>query len=127
MPLQSLINVLLLIYLLSFPLLLALNSKVLKGKNKDFNKALKMGRKIHPIVGVILVVSGLIHGYLKLGGQFMFHTGSLLIIALMLNGALGFYYKKNRNKKTAFMHRLVGFIILALFLLHYLKPWFFGV
>lgn len=126
MPIQSLINVLLLTYLASFPLLLYLNKEVVKGKNKNLNKALKTGRKIHPYVGIVLVISGLIHGYTKLGGQFMFHTGSLLLMALMANGFLGFYYKKKHNRKIATVHRALGFLIIALFLLHYLKPWFFG-
>ena len=126
MPIQSLINILLLAYLLSFPILLTLNKKVIKGKNKNLNKALKIGRKVHPIVGIVLVISGSIHGYSKLGGQFMFHTGSLLLMALILNGMIGFYYKKKHNRKIATVHRILGFTILALFLLHYINPWFFG-
>lgn len=126
MSVHSLFNVILLFYLLSFPLLLTINSKWIKGKNKNLNKSIKFGRKIHPFVGITLIVSGFIHGYLKMGGQFIFHTGSLLLIALILNGALGFYYKRTHNRKFAYAHRLIGFGILGLFALHYLNPWFFG-
>lgn len=125
MNLHSLLNVLLLLYLVSFPIALEVNKKVLKGKNKKYNQAMKMGRKVHPVVGIVLVLSGALHGYLKLGGQFMFHTGSLLLIALALNGVLGFVYKKKRMKKLAMLHRTLGFIIIGLFLLHYFNPWFF--
>lgn len=126
MTVHSLFNVLLLLYLVSFPVLLYINKNVLKGKNKNLNKALKMGRKIHPYVGITLVISGFIHGYLKLGGQFIFHTGSLLLAALALNGVLGFLYKRKKKKNLALYHRIVGFTIVGLFLLHYTSPWFFG-
>ena len=126
MTIHSLFNVLLLLYLVSFPILLYVNKKVIKGKNKNLNKALKMGRKIHPYVGITLVVSGFIHGYLKLGGQLMFHTGSLLLTALAINGVLGFIYKKKKKKNLAKFHRIIGFVIVGLFLLHYTNPWFFG-
>ncbi|MDW7661121.1 MAG: hypothetical protein SCL54_06755 [Bacillota bacterium] len=118
-------NVILLIYLLSFPLALELNKRVFRGKKKKFNKALKMGRKFHPYVGITLVVTGLIHGYNKLGGTLSFHTGSLLLLILIINGFIGFMYKKKRNKKLATTHRIVGIAVAAAFLLHYINPWFF--
>jgi hypothetical protein len=118
-------NVILLVYLLSFPLALELNKRVFRGKKKKFNKALKMGRKYHPYAGITLIVSGLIHGLDKLGGTLRFHTGSLLLIILIINGFIGFMYKKKRNKKLATVHRIVGVVIAAAFLLHYINPWFF--
>lgn len=118
-------NVILLIYLLSFPLALELNKRVFRGKKKNFNKILKTGRKIHPYVGITLIVTGLIHGFNKLGGELRFHTGSLLLLILIINGLIGFTYKKKRNKKFATYHRIVGIVIAASFLLHYINPWFF--
>ena len=126
MNIHSLFNVLLLLYLVSFSVLLYVNKSVLKGKNKNLTKALKIGRKIHPFVGITLVVSGFIHGYLKLGGQLMLHTGLLLLTALAINGVLGFMYKKKKKKDLSKMHRIIGFVIVGLFLLHYTNPWFFG-
>ena len=126
MNVHSLLNVILLLYLLSFPIVLEVNKRKLKGKNKKFNQMIKMGRKIHPFVGVALILSGALHGYLKMGGQFVFHTGSLLLMGLMLNGILGFIYKKKKKMVLALCHRIVGFLIIGLFLLHYLKPWYFS-
>lgn len=126
MNIHSLFNVLLLLYLVSFPVLLYLNKKVLKGKNKDFNKAMKNGRKIHPYVGITLVISGFIHGYLKLGGELILHTGLVLLTTLAINGIIGFVYKKKKKKDLAKLHRIIGFAIVGLFLLHYFNPWFFG-
>ena len=123
MNLHSLFNILLLFYLASFPLLLYLNKHHLKGKNKRFNKALKYGRKIHPYAGITLILSGFLHGYLKMGGRLVFHTGTILLFALAVNAFLGFYYKKTRNKRFAFLHRIVGIVSVVLFLLHYINPW----
>lgn len=124
MNLHSLLNVILLIYLASFPLLIYINKKVLKGKNKNFNKSLKLGRKIHPYAGIILIISGGLHGYLKMGGQFVLHTGSLLLFSLIINGILGFMYRKTHNRKLANIHRYFGIVVISLFILHYANPWF---
>lgn len=118
-------NAILLVYLLSFPLMLELNKKVFKGKKKEFNKILKTGRKVHPYVGITLIITGLIHGYDKLGGVLRLHTGSILLLILVINGIIGFTFKKKRIRKLATIHRIVGVVIAAAFLLHYINPWFF--
>lgn len=118
-------NVILLFFLLSFPLALELNKRIFRGKKKKFNKILKNGRRIHPYAGLLLIVTGLIHGYIKLDGTLKFHTGSLLLIILIINGFIGFYYKKKHNKRLATTHRIVGMAVAAAFLLHYISPWFF--
>lgn len=125
MNIHSLFNVLLLLYLVSFPILIEVNKKFLKGKNKNFNKGLKLGRKIHPYTGIVLILSGALHGYLKMGGRLMFHTGTLLLSVLVLTGIIGFIYKKKRVRNLALTHRTLGIIIVLLFLLHYFKPWYF--
>ena len=126
MNIHSLLNVLLLAYLLSFPLLLEVNKRILKGKNPNLNRALRTGRRIHPWTGVILVVSGGLHGYLKLGGAFAFHTGSLLLLILALNGVLGFAYRKTRKRHLAAWHRGIGVLAAAAFVVHYTVPWLFA-
>ena len=89
-------NVALLIILTSLFLALELNKRWLKGKNKAFNQFLKRGRRIHPYVGGILIVTGILHGYFKIG-RLDFHTGSLLLGILGLNGINGmpFYVAHN--------------------------------
>jgi Na+/proline symporter len=119
-------NVFLLAILLSFPILLNVNKRILKGKNKGFNHFLKNGRKMHPYVGILVILIGAYHGYTMLGGNFMFHTGSLLLMLLAANGVLGFLYKKKRKKIFSTLHQAVGGLILAAFLLHFFNPWFFA-
>lgn len=117
-------NAFLLFVLLSFPLAIEINKRWLKGKNKNYNLFLKNGRKIHPYIGGLLVLTGLIHGYLKLG-RIAYHTGTLLLIVLSLNGLLGLVFKRTRNRTYAKVHRYMGILIVLLFLLHYLRPWYF--
>ncbi len=120
------INVLLLFSLLTFPALLWLNKHILKGKNKAMNAFIKKGRRIHPYIGITVIVLGALHGYSMLGGQFMFHTGSLLLLLFIANGILGFAYKKKKDRKLSKLHQAFGLLILLTFALHYLNPWFFS-
>ena len=126
MNIHSMLNVLLLAYLLSFPVLLEVNKRILKGKNPNMNRALKTGRRIHPWTGALLVVSGGLHGFLKLGGEFAFHTGSLLLIVLALNGVLGFAYRRTRKRLLANWHRGIGALAAIAFIVHYTVPWLFS-
>lgn len=126
MNILSVINILLLIDLLLYPMLLSYNKKYARGKNKKLNQFIKFGRKIHPYIGLLLIITGSIHGFLKLGGQFIFHTGSLLLILLILNGLLGLIYKRSRKRSLAKLHRFIGLLILFAFALHYLRPWLFS-
>ena len=123
MTVHSFFNIMLLLYLVSFPILLEVNKRHFKGKNKSFNLVTRRGRKIHPYVGILLIISGAIHGYLKLGGELTLHTGSILLMLLILNGILGFLFKKTRKRELALLHRSVGGVIVIAFFIHYLKPW----
>lgn len=123
MTVHSFFNIILLLYLLSFPILLEVNKRKFKGKNKSFNLVTRRGRAIHPYVGALLIISGAIHGYLKMGGVLTLHTGSILLMLLVLNGILGFLFKKTRKRNLALLHRSVGVAIVIAFFVHYLKPW----
>ena len=120
------LNVFFLALLVSFPIVLELNKKIFKGKNKIINKALKNGRKSHPYVGVVVISIGAIHGYSMLGLNFILHTGSVLLILLLINGILGFLYKRKRTKILRISHRIIGYLIILAFSLHYFNPWFFS-
>jgi hypothetical protein len=124
MTVHSFINILLLLYLISFPIMLQVNIRKLRGKNKSLNKALKYGRKIHPYVGIALILSGALHGFNKMGSIFITHTGSLLLLGLLLTGMVGFIFRSKRDRFLAKVHVGMGIVILGLFLLHYLNPWF---
>jgi len=122
----AIVNVVILIGLVSFPALIELNKRVLKGKNRTMNKIIMNGRKVHPVMGLVLIVSGMVHGYLKLDGVLQLHTGHLLVLALIGNAVLGFVFKKKRKRALALAHRLVGVLIVLAFFVHYLNPWLLG-
>lgn len=125
MNLHSLFNVILLFGLVFFQIIWFWTLKISKGRNKKLTRVLKTMRPFHPYIGLTLIISGAIHGYLKLGGQLSFHTGSLLLIFLMANGLIGFMYKRTKKRPLASLHRLVGVGVLVSFFIHYFKPWLF--
>ena len=127
MSLLAWVNVILLVYLALFPVIIEINKRVFKGKSKNFIKMMKYGRKIHPVAGILLIVSGLVHGYLMLEGNLIFHTGFLIVFLLVLNAVTGFIFKKKRIRKIALLHRITGVLIILSFLLHYFNPWYFSL
>ena len=66
---------------------------------------------------------GALHGYIMLGGRVNRHTGSILLLMLVINGGVGFYYKKSRNKAARKANIIIGLLIVLAFALHYLNPW----
>ena len=121
------VNVVLIVYLALFPIIIEINKRGFKGKNKNFNKMLKYGRKIHPVAGILLIFSGVIHGYIMLGGSLIFHTGMLLVFLLCVNAVTGFVFRKKRNRGLALFHRITGVLIVLSFLLHFFNPWYFSL
>lgn len=106
----------------SFPLRL-LNQKLKNGKLTFLIRFLK---KYHKITGLFLVISGFIHGFLALGYNFYFHTGSLLwwmIILMFLFYLLG--KLKFLKRKWIYFHRNLGVLLVAFLLIHLLNPWLF--
>jgi len=101
------INVFLLALLASFPIMLELNKKVFKGKNKNINKLLKNGRKAHPYVGIVVILIGAIHGYSMLGLNFILHTGSVLLMLLLINSYFAHeYYSMNLENSIFYRNQL---------------------
>lgn len=78
--------------------------------------AVKVMRRWHPIVGGVLVVSGVAHGYLAWGWNFR-HTGYLLYFFIILQGILGIGLLRKR-KKLKVAHRLLSIGMLVLLGLH---------
>lgn len=123
MTLHSAFNLLLLALIVAFPILLEANKRHFRGKKPALNSLLKQWRRVHPWIGVLLVVSGALHGYNKLGGKLQFHTGSTVLLALILTGVLGFSFKKIKRRPWSHAHRISGILVLLLLLWHYLFPW----
>ncbi len=96
------------------------NSKGVGGKNSGVSLALyKKMRLLHPLLGGLIIVLGMIHGYLALG-TVKLHTGLLVVITVMLMGALAIFGPKMKGlrKKWRNLHRGMGFILLIFVILH---------
>ncbi len=88
-----------------------------RSKKSQWTKSLaRWIRRMHPILGGILVISGISHGYLAWGWNFR-HTGYLLYLFVLLQGILGIGLVKGEKRLKNF-HRLVSLIMLMLLGLH---------
>lgn len=73
-------------------------------------------RRLHPIFGGVLAMTGIMHGYMAWGWNFR-HTGYLLYAFVLLQALLGIgLLKKKKSLKN--MHRLVSVGTLFLLGLH---------
>ena len=111
------LNILLALIALSLFLLRRLNRYLLNNKNQFIKKLQKPLSKIHPFIGIALLILAYFHGDLALGTLFKIHTGPLawfILLAMLLLGTLG---KKYRVKNWLKIHRvLAAFFVLSIFL-----------
>lgn len=92
-----------------------------KIKNKSFVAFVRFLRPLHIATGFTLVGVGLTHGVLVLG-RLELHTGWVLWIGILL-AMLGFILRKTIGSKWVKVHRVVGFVLLGLFLVHRFFPY----
>ncbi len=90
-----------------------------KGNNGRSMALYKRMRLLHPLLGGLIIVLGLIHGYLALG-TIRPHTGLLVVITIILMGAIAIFGPKMKvlRKKWRNLHRGMGLILLIFVVLH---------
>lgn len=114
------INVILASVQVSMYIVRRINKHQFKNSSEALKKSAKLLKKVHPYTGTLLVITGITHGYMLLGG-FRLHSGYfawLLILAVVFFGWAGPKYKiKNWLK----IHRTLVLILVAAALLHVLK------
>ena len=98
-----------------------LNKKFIKTKNKTFFKLVKFLRSLHKPFGIVLIVLGLIHGYMALR-SLRLHTGTLFYIAILVTGILGGSFYKLKKKELFVWHKRMAIVAVVLFFLHYFFP-----
>ena len=76
-------------------------------------------RIIHPILGILIVGIGLVHGYLALG-TIRLHTGLLVVIWIMLMGSVAIFGPRMKvlRKKWRNLHREMGLVLLIFVIIH---------
>lgn len=98
-----------------------MNRKIFRNKNIQIRSLVKFIRKFHKPLGIILIVTGIAHGYMALG-SIRLHTGSILYISTILTGALGGSFHRTKKKIFFIWHKRMAFLSVALLLLHYFYP-----
>lgn len=102
-----------------------------KEKMKTNKKLIPVYRKLrvlHPVVGVLMVAMGLVHGYMALG-RIALHSGSLIVAALIAMAlvALAGQRVKAFRKDWRKVHRALGLLVFMLVLAHLIAPWWLVV
>ena len=90
-------------------------------KNSTYVKIFKYFRKIHKPLGLTLIILGLIHGYLALGGL-KIHTGSILWFFLLITAVLGGAFYKTKKKHFFMFHKRMALATVIMLLIHLIIP-----
>ncbi|MBM7559707.1 hypothetical protein [Marinitoga litoralis] len=120
------------VFLLVFNLSLFISRRIYKNFIKDkkskiakyFVVVMNVLKKYHKLSGILLVINGIIHGYIALNKNLQLHTGLILWLSIVLMFSLYLLgrielFKKNWIK----WHRYLGFILIILLLIHLINPW----
>lgn len=113
--------VIILVIIISPYILNLLNRKVLKTKDKNFFKVVKFLRSLHKPLGLAVMILGIVHGYMALGGLRL-HTGTLLYISILITGILGGAFYRLKKRPLFIWHKRMAALSVVLFLLHYFFP-----
>ena len=99
-----------------------LNNWTFKSKDPRFFKFIKLMRKTHKWLGVLLVMVALIHGYLAY--RLNPHTGLLVFTGFFLTMILGLWhhFAKKKNRRVFKAHKTMVLISFLLLLTHLLWP-----
>jgi len=91
----------------------------LKNKSHGVFSIYRKTRLLHPILGLIIVVIGLTHGYLALG-TLRLHTGSLLVTTIIVMGCVTSLGRKQLLFKKSWIkiHRSLVPILFIFIILH---------
>lgn len=103
--------------ILLFTGFLKTNKKILRSISK---KHIQLHRTIHKVAARLLVVTGITHGLLAVGG-FMIHPGFVLYGTILLNICLIYLFKKTKKKYFMTAHEIFPLAIAILLVLHFLS------
>ncbi len=92
-----------------------------KGKEqaKKYTTIYKKISTLHPILGIIIIVVGVVHGFLALG-EFRLHTGSLIIVNLVLMAVTAIIGPKIKGlrKKWRNLHQGLALLLFVFIVIH---------
>lgn len=97
-----------------------LNNWTVKTKSKGFMEAIKLLRKLHKPLGILLAILAAWHGYSIL--RLNLHTGLVAFAAFVITALLGIYHWAKKDKRFFKAHRLMAMISVLLVAVHLLWP-----
>ncbi len=104
-------------YVLNF-----LNRKFFKTKNALYKRVLKISRKIHKPLALVIVILAPIHGYMALGTLFRLHTGTFLYLSILITAVFGGLFYRFKKRKLFKLHKAMALVTVIIFLVHFYFP-----
>jgi len=95
-----------------------INKYVFTNKNVLLKKMIMFLSKIHPYIGIALVISALIHGELALVAIFRVHTGPIAWFIVFLMMLVALFGKKYKIKNWLQLHRSLAILVVIAILVH---------
>lgn len=90
----------------------------LEKRDEKSKKRFQLLRKIHPYLGVLILILGGIHGYMAIG-KVIWHTGTLLYGLILLMALISLLrFPPIKYKKWRYIHRFVGLLVWGSIFLH---------
>lgn len=106
------------VMILLLPFSLNFYSKKEKGVINSFGRFL---RKFHKILGIVMLISVIVHGLLALG-SITLHTGTIVGVAYIITGVFGVLFVILKKKEMFTIHRYFAVAFVLLIVIHLLLP-----
>lgn len=91
----------------------------------SYKKMMAVLKKVHIFSGLTVIILGLVHGVMMLGGSLYMHTGLLVWINMLFLFGIFVLSKLSKTFKKIWIlpHRLLAMTLWGLLILHLIKPW----
>ena len=98
-----------------------LNKHLFKGKSKSLQNFIKLSRNWHIYTATMLIIVGMVHGYVALNRVFTFNSGHVLFLSIMIVALLGVFFHNVKNKKILLFHKLLALLVVFFLIWHILS------
>ncbi|HOT31977.1 MAG TPA: hypothetical protein PLM73_06370 [Petrotogaceae bacterium] len=90
-----------------------------------YKKMMAVLKKVHIFSGLAVIILGLVHGVMMLGGSLYMHTGLLVWINMLFLFGIFALSKLSKTFKKIWIlpHRLLAMTLWGLLILHLIKTW----
>ncbi len=110
-------NVVLIAVALSMVVLRRTNRYFYKNKNATLRKLSTYTSKLHPYIGMLVILTGFIHGTMALG-TFRIHTGWITWVIICIMAVIAVVGKQLKVQNWVQFHRSLGILLILSIFLH---------